>query len=152
MIVGQMLRGRGLLLVLAVVLCGVLPGRIEAQEGGPKAAALPGFIIGGLKAYKNSGPDAAVQTWLKGSPIDGNPDAQAQLNILHQVQDLYGPLQSYEVINSHDLGPRTRIIYIVLEFERGPLFTKFVVYRADQGWILANFICNTHDEAVFPVQ
>jgi hypothetical protein len=138
--------------VLMTVLAGVLSGRADAQEGGPKAAALPGFIIGGLKAYKNSGPDAAVQTWLKGSPIDGNQDAQAQLAVLHQVQDLFGPLQSYEVISSHDLGPRTRIIYIVLEFERGPLFTKFVVYRADQGWILANFLCNTHDEAVFPVQ
>jgi hypothetical protein len=114
--------------------------------------AVPGFIVGGLKAYKNSGPDAAIQTWLKGSPIEGNQDAQAQLDFLHQIQDSYGPYQSFEVISARDLGPRTRILYMVMEFEKGPLFAKFVVYRSEQGWLLANFTCNTHDEAIFPVQ
>ena len=91
-----------------------------------------------------------VRTCIKGSGIDGSKDALNQANVLRQVQDYYGAYQAFEVVSTKDLSPKTRVIYLVLDFEKGPLFAKFVVYRSDQSWILAYFNFNTKEELVFP--
>ena len=44
-------------------------------------------------------------------------------------------IQTFEIISTRDLAPKTRILYLVLDYEKGPLFAKFVVYRSDQGSI-----------------
>jgi hypothetical protein len=37
-----------------------------------------------------------------------------------------------------------------MDFEKGPLFCKFVVYRSEHGWILTNFNFNTKEEQIVP--
>jgi hypothetical protein len=113
-------------------------------------AALPSFIVSGLQAYKEKGPEEALRTWIKGSALEGSKDALAQANALRQIQDYYGQYQAFEVVSTRDVSPRTRTYYLVLDFEKGPVFAKFVSYRSDQGWILAYFNFNTKEEAIFP--
>ena len=129
-----------------------LVSRAQASSSKGKGASesLPPIIVSGLEAYKNKGPEEAVRTWTKGSAIDGSKDALSQANVLRQVQDYYGAYQAFEVVSTKDLSPKTRVIYLVLDFEKGPLFAKFVVYRSDQSWILAYFNFNTKEELVFP--
>ncbi|MGA2166962.1 MAG: hypothetical protein ABSG62_02040 [Terracidiphilus sp.] len=112
--------------------------------------SLPPIIISGLEAYKDKGPDDAVRAWIKGSAIDGSKDALTQANNLRQIQDYYGAYRAYEVISTRDITPKTRVVYLVLDFDKGPLFAKFVVYRPDRDWILANFTFNTKEEAILP--
>ena len=112
--------------------------------------ALPTIIVSGLDAYKDKGPDEAVRAWIKGSPIDGSKEALSQANNLRQVQDFYGAYRAFEVIGTRDLSPRTRIFYLILDFDKGPLFAKFVVYQSDQGWILTSFDFNTKEQAILP--
>jgi hypothetical protein len=125
-----------------------------AQTSSPKEKAasesLPPIVVLGLEAYKSSGPEEAVQAWIKGSAIDGSKDALSQANLLRQIQDYYGTYRTFEIVSARDLSPRTRVIYLVLDFEKGPLFAKFVVYRSGQAWILAYFNFNTKEELVFP--
>ena len=125
-----------------------------AQTSGPKervaSESLPPIIILGLETYKTSGPEEAVRTWIKGSALDGSKDALSQANLLRQIQDYYGTYRTFEIVSARDLSPRTRVIYLVLDFEKGPLFAKFVVYRSGQAWILAYFNFNTKEELVFP--
>lgn len=111
---------------------------------------LPPVVIAGLEAYRSKGPDEAVRTWIKGSPIDGSKDALSQANILRQIQDYYGTYESFEIAGSREITPRVRNIYLVLEFEKGPLFGKFMVYKTEQGWVLTSFLFNTKEAAVFP--
>ncbi|WP_263367070.1 hypothetical protein [Edaphobacter bradus] len=113
---------------------------------------LPSIVIAGLDAYKAKGPEEAVRTWIKDSPIDGSREALSQSNSLRQIQDFYGNFQSYEVISIRDLSPRTQVICLVLDYEKGPLFAKFTVYKASQAWILTNFNFNTKEEAILPPQ
>jgi hypothetical protein len=111
---------------------------------------LPKIILSGLEAYKAEGPDAAIKAWIKGSPVDGSKEALAQANILRQIQDFYGAYKTFDVIHIRNLSPNVRIVYLALDFEKGPLFAKFAVYQTAQGWILTNFNFNTKDELIIP--
>jgi hypothetical protein len=106
------------------------------------AQGLPHIIATGLKAYAGGGADEAVSAWVRGSVIDGS----SQANILHQAQNLYGPYRSFEVLGTRQFGSRTQIVYLTLDYDKGPLFAKFVAYRSDQGWILASLDFSTKDD------
>jgi hypothetical protein len=114
------------------------------------AEGLPPMILSGLEAYKDKGPEEAVRAWIKDSPIDGSKDALSQSNTLRQIQDFYGAYQAFEVISTRELTPRIRAIYLALDFEKGPLFAKFLVYRSNQQWILTSFNFNTKEELILP--
>jgi hypothetical protein len=111
---------------------------------------VPAFILAGLQAYKEKGPEEAVRVWIKGSALDGSKDALSQANTLRQVQDYYGAYKDYEIVSTWEITPRTRVIYLVLDFDNGPLFSKFLAYRSDQAWVLVNFSFNTKEEVILP--
>jgi hypothetical protein len=111
---------------------------------------VPKFIVSGLDAYKSDGPDAALKVLVKGSSLEGSRDALSQANVLRQIQDYYGAYKSFDRISSRTITPTTRVLYLSLNFEKGPLFAKFVIYRADSGWILVNFVFNTKEELILP--
>jgi hypothetical protein len=124
----------------------------QASSSKEKGASegLPPIVVLGLEAYKSSGPEEAVRAWIKGGSLDGSKEALSQADVLRQIQEFYGAYRAFEVVSTKDLSPKTRVVYLVLDFERGPLFAKFVVYRSGQGWILAYFNFNTKEELVFP--
>jgi hypothetical protein len=123
---------------------GTLPDSNQKKAVGD----IPPFIVAGMEAYKAKGADEAVKTWIKGSPIEGSKDALSQANALRQVQDFYGAYQSFDVIGTRDLSTKTRILYLILDYDNGPLFAKFVVYHTEKGWILTSFNFNTKDETI----
>lgn len=112
--------------------------------------SLPPIILSGLQAYKDKGPEEAIRIWIKDSPIEGSKEAVTQANSLRQIQDFYGAYQFFEVLSTQEIGHRTRIVYLILDFEKGPVFAKFVVYKSNQRWILTSFDFNTKEEAIFP--
>lgn len=111
---------------------------------------VPPVILSGLQAYKDKGADEAVRIWVKDSPIEGSKDALNEAGNLRQVQDFYGAYQSFEVLSAYEVGRRTRILYLTLNFEKGPLFGKFVVYQSNHRWILTSFDFNTKEEMILP--
>ena len=145
------MRKFALFLCLCAFVFGNLSLAAQTSEASEKQGeGLPHFILAGLQAYKDKGPEEAMRVWIKDSPIDGSRDALTQSNNLHQVQDYYGAYQTHEVIAIRVLSPRTRVIYLVMDFDKGPLFCKFVVYRSEQGWTLTNFNFNTKEEMIVP--
>ncbi len=111
---------------------------------------VPKIIVSGLDAYKSDGPEAAIKAWLKGSSLEGSKEAISQANVLREVQDYYGAYKSFDRISTRTITPSIRVLYLSLNFEKGPLFAKFVVYRAESGWILVNFVFNTKEELILP--
>lgn len=111
---------------------------------------IPKIVLSGVEAYKAEGPEAALAAWIKGSPIEGSKDAMSQANILHQVQDFYGSFKGVDLIRARNLTPNVRVLYLSLNYEKGPVFAKFTLYQNAQGWILTNFLFNTKEEAVLP--
>ena len=106
--------------------------------------------MSGLDAYKMGGPNAAVTAWIKGSAIEGNKDALGQANVLRQIQLYYGAYKSFELVHTRTISPSTKVIYLVIDFEKGPMFARFDVYKTAQGWILTSFDFNTKEGQIFP--
>ena len=140
----------GSLLGFALFTQAAMAGQSPDADPRAKSEGLPTFMISGLHAYKDSGPDEAVKIWLKGSALEGDSGAMNQASFLRQALDSYGAYESFEVISSHNLTARTRVIYLALDYARGPAFAKFMVYRSDQGWILMNFTFDMRAEAILP--
>lgn len=112
---------------------------------------LPRIILAGLDAYRTKGPEEAIRTWIKDGPLEGNKSALNQAVSLHHIQDLYGTYQGFEVVAHREISPRARIIYLVIDLDKGPLFAKFCIYRSEQGLIVTDFDFNTKDELVIPM-
>jgi hypothetical protein len=126
----------------------ILPAQTNVRPEPSKD--VPAIVLDGLKAYKEKGPDEAVRAWIKGSAIDGSKDALTQANNLRQIQDYYGAYRDFEIVAVSEITTKTRAVYVVIDFEKGPLFAKFVVYRPQGAWILVNFNFNTKEEAILP--
>jgi hypothetical protein len=141
---------RVFLLCLCALLFLQLPAVAQTLIKGGTAEDLPPIILSGLQAYKDKGPDEAIRIWIKDGPLDGSKAALAQANYLRQVQDSYGAYQFFEVISTYEIGRRTRILYLTLDFESGPLFAKFVVYQSNHRWTLTSFDFNTKEEMILP--
>jgi hypothetical protein len=137
------------ILSIGLLLC-VFASFGSSAAGQATSDDLPKIIVSGLDAYKADGPEAAIKAWLKGSSIEGSRDAISQSNVLRQVQDYYGAYKSFDRISGRTITPTTRVLYLALNFEKGPLFAKFVIYRTDSGWILVNFVFNTKEELILP--
>jgi len=131
-----------------LLLASVELGRAVATQ--PPADELPPIIKSGLVAYKSEGPEAAIKAWLKGSPLEGNRDALTQVNMLRQIQDYYGSYQSFDAISSHNLTPNTQIVYFAMNYEKGPVFGKFLIYHGADGWVMVSFTFNTKPELILP--
>src|SRR6266568_1859487 len=82
------------------------------------------FVERGLSAYVKDGPSAAMQSWLKGSALEGNPQALSQANTLRQIEELYGKAESYHVVSTHAISPKATMVFAVLNYEKGPLFIR----------------------------
>jgi hypothetical protein len=141
---------------LALVLCTVTLIHVmavaQASTASPKQRAddTPQVVISGLQTYKDKGATEALKTWLKASPLEGSKDALTQANNLRQIEDYYGSFKKYEVLATRTVSSSTRMDYVVLNYDKGPLFARFVSYKTDDGWILVSFDFNTKVDMVIP--
>jgi hypothetical protein len=122
----------------------------SAEHRTPPPEGVPSFIMSGINAYKSVGPEAAVKAWTQDGALENSKEAADQASYMHQVQDLYGPFQGFEFITAQVLTARTRVIYLAFEYEKGPLFAKFVIYRAGQRWLLTGLDLNMREEMILP--
>lgn len=131
-----------------VIAATLFSGPASPAEADKTARSL---IESGVAAYQQGGPEAAIKVWIKGSALEGNPAVLTQANVLRQVQDFYGKPVGLDIVKEYEAGPRTRIDYIALNYEKGAAYAKFQMYQTDSGsWIVTSFIFNTEANQVFP--
>lgn len=105
----------------------------------------------GAAAYLKGDAQAAIAAWLKGSALEGNTQATTQANGLRQVEDFYGKPESYEVLAEHKVSDRSVVVLGVINFQKGPLYTRFQNYRlAGGGWVTTEFKVHTEVSQLFP--
>lgn len=134
-------------ILAAVVLVLGFSQFIRAHAPQPAVDEIPKIIQFGLETYKSEGPEAAIKAWLKGGPYDGNRDVIGQASILRQAQGVYGAYRGFEVIGMQNISASVRVVNLTLNFDRGPVFSRFVVYRTDQGAMITalNFSAKAED-------
>jgi len=145
--------GRGWLVVALIVVSGTFGLQLHGQEidSGRSRPEVPHIVINGLIAYRDKGPEEAVKAWVKDSVLDGNANAMTAVDSLRHALNYYGPYRNFEVLTTQDLSRRVRVTYVVMNFDKGPLFGRFMAYRSeDHGWLLLNFDLNMQPEMILP--
>lgn len=109
------------------------------------------IIESGFKAFKEGGANMAWPAFVKGGPMEGSKEIVAQAAQFGQIGAYYGNYVSHEYISEKVLSENNKIVYLILNLENGPLFSRFYLYKNSKGkWIVPNFNFHTHAEKVWP--
>jgi hypothetical protein len=109
------------------------------------------IVIEGLNGYSKAGASAAIETWMKGSGLEGSKEALSQANVLRQVEDYYGKYEGYEIIKDNKISGRSHMVVFVINYEKGPLFGRFQSYLSNSGkWVATEFKFHTEAALVLP--
>ena len=141
------LRSLMTVIVAAVVTVGAALAQVPQTSS---TEPLPPLISSGFDALKTKGPEEALKAWIKGSRVDGSKEALSQAAFLLQVESLYGDYIGFDVIRSKRISPKCSAFYILINFDKGPVFSRFLVYKTHQEWILTYFNFNTKPDAILP--
>lgn len=116
----------------------------------PGSAPMPPIILSGADAYKAEGAEAAVKAWLKGSPLEHQKDALRQAQGMEVFEEYYGKFVGVHLIVQRNLTETTKVVFVTLDFEKGPVFCKFLLYKIDKDWVVISFLFNTKDTEILP--
>ena len=103
-----------------------------------------------MRVYKDVGADACIAAWIKNGPLEGNKQVLGDASVLTQAGQSLGKFETYDVAGAHDLTQRIRVWYLVLNYDKGPLYARFVLYRSNDTWLVTDLDFNIHDESILP--
>lgn len=126
------------------------------MSAGPAAAAdaspaIPPVIEAGFTAWgKVSDPTVAFNLWKKGGLMENDSKVAALSNYFRRIERTVGNYRSYEPVESKPISQDSRITYLAINFERGAVYARFLIYRTDAGWVVQNMDFSTQPEALMP--
>ncbi len=133
-----------LLTVVGLVWIGFIAS-VHAQK------EVPSIVAEGFSAYQDAGPNAALAAWLRASPLESDTPAKNNLKtVLDRFQSDGGKLLGFDVIRRIPVSPVFERVYVLIRFEKAPLFASFDCYRASSGWIVADLNLNPKMTDVVP--
>jgi hypothetical protein len=125
---------RKIVLSACLLLAFAAPAAIAAQTPQPASQLLskiPQNILDGLEALRHDQIDQAELLWKKGSLLNlGEISSELRNN-----RDHLGEYHGFDLISLQEVSPHIRVIYIALNYERGPDIMKFVSFRNSTGWV-----------------
>jgi hypothetical protein len=117
------------LLIIVAAFC--LHTICRAQDG-----SVPDIIKRGFEAYQKASAQAALDTWLRGSPVEYDQRTRTQLGGgLGAIDSAYGKFVGWELIRSIKISDSVRRVYITAKYEKGPLFMSFDCYQG-ADWMI----------------
>jgi len=120
-------------------------------QAGAAEEAIPAVILSGLTAYKKSGPEAAIKAWIMGGPMEKKEKESLQYGAsFKEIEEYYGSYQTHRLIGTKEIASTSRFIILSMDFERGPVFARFLAYKGEKGWLLVSFDFNTKAEVIMP--
>ena len=136
-----------LVLSLAPVFLSPLAQPLAAAANGP----VPAVIQAGFDLWtKGGGVDVVLAEWQKGGLMEGDSKAAAQADYFRRVNRAAGSYRGYELLQAKPIGRSSQVIYLSINFERGAVFARFLLYRADKNWVAQNMDFSSRPEAVMP--
>jgi len=130
-------------LICALMLYG--PPALQAQ------GKLPPVVEEGLRFLRDQGAEAAVVPWTRtwSTSADSGKRVQLQVGIGNLVA-YAGRLNSWDIVKIIEVTPHLERIYLVLVFERQPIYAMFVAYKPGNEWIVTGVNFHTESDKVFP--
>jgi hypothetical protein len=136
--------------VLVLGLC--LLSFVGQATSQPRASeGVPAIITQGCEVYATDGREAAVNAWASKGPLDGDQAGLQKItDLLGQIEAYYGKYAGFDRIKLVHLAPKSQIAYMTLNYETGPLFCRFALYKSATGWVVTNANFHTEPTQILP--
>ena len=129
------------LLALALTTAAVAAERDEVPES----------IRQGLRTYSESNYNIATEIWMKNISAEQPGDLKKEFLSLGRIEHIYGSYEGYDLVQQVTFSPRTKRVYLVMYFERGPLWIYFDVFqRKDNTWLINGVRSDLNAEEILP--
>jgi hypothetical protein len=112
--------------------------------------SLPKIISSALEKYQKEGADQLIPNLLIGSPIEGDKTALSQVNLIRQIEAFYGKFISADLFKATDITKTTTLIYFVMNYEKGPLYSSATIFKANGKEIVSTFNFHTDIKQIIP--
>jgi hypothetical protein len=114
-------------------------------------SSIPSVIEAGFAAWaKVSDTAVPFNVWKKGGLMENDSKVAILANYFQRIQRTLGKYKSYEPVEAKKISQHSQIIYLAINFERGAVYGRFLVYRTDNNWVVQNMDFSTQPEAVMP--
>lgn len=133
------------LLILLALSAAVFPAGAQTNQN-----AMPSVVTAGLDALVAGDPERAVLTWSATWDADARENLSSLQESLNNVKTIMGNANGYELVQAMDVGPRLRKLYVMVLYDRQPLFAYFEAYRPKDSWQVTSVSWNTDAAEVFP--
>jgi hypothetical protein len=121
------------------------------SRGADSNMPVPGLIEAGLELWpKGGGPDATLGVWQKGGLMEGSSKASREAGYLKSLSRALGNYKSYELIQSKGVSRNSQVIYLSINFERGVVYGRLLLYQTAKDWVVQNMDFSERPEAVMP--
>jgi len=77
--------------------------------------------------YSQYGAKSALSVWLKGSALENDFSADG----FTQIEKSYGRMIGYETIRVVPVSASMQRVYILIKYQRGPVYVSFDCYKID---------------------
>lgn len=112
--------------------------------------SVPAIIKDGFRIWPGKDASYALDIWKKGGLLD-NDSKPAQLSrYFSQMDHTFGNYRSFDAIDSKPVSQSSKIVYVAINFQNAVVYARFLVYRADNGWVVQNMDFSPKPEAVMP--
>lgn len=112
---------------------------------------LPSLLKNGFDKYATDGPKAAIESWTRGSAIDGSKETLSQANNFKQVEDFYGKYLGYELVRKNQISESSSTYLVIIKYEKGNIFSVFNLYRKPDGnHVVTTFNFHTSAQQIWP--
>ncbi len=112
--------------------------------------AVPAIIQKGFALYASGGTAPAFGTWRQGGLLERDNLVSERAERFNTMANLLGNYRGYDLVDAKEIGKSSRILYLSIHFDRGAMYARFLVYRAEKDWVVQNMDFNTRPEAIMP--
>lgn len=135
-----------LVILVTVLFCASVPPAFAQAK-----PAVPELINQGFNAYAQTGLNAALAIWLQNSLLDRDTLLKSELAPLKRADANYGLFESGEVMRQVAITSRVTRVYLVLYYEKAPLWAYFDLYRTRAGnQVISDIFFNTKVQVILP--
>ena len=105
-----------------------------------------------VKVYKKEGGNAFMKRILKNGPLENDTRSLSQGQVLTQIEQFFGSLETASILSTKKLGSKSCYIIGILEYQNGPAFAVVNYYSGTKGIGATSMFFQTEPEKILPKQ
>ncbi len=107
-------------------------------------------VVGlGIADYDRKGAESAMNRWVEDGPLEGTDIASQHVDFLKNFESEFGSFRRGDIVQRSLVGNSVQLFYLVLAYERKPLFARFIVFKTTNRWIITEIRFDPEIDTIF---